>query len=79
MEEQNNEIQSDKWLEMDTGNLIHQRDIILDKILLLQSLQQSVTNYSILCALQMALKDVDHLLDIKTNGNTTYNNTMSFQ
>jgi len=75
----NNEIRSDKWLEMDTGSLIHQRDLILDKIMMLQSLQQSATNYSILCALQMAMKDVDYLLDLKTNGNTTNNNSMSLQ
>lgn len=76
MEElENKEIRADKWGEMAIGELVSQRDIILDKLMLLRSMPPSVTSENIVAALNMALNDVDHLLNIKTNTSTESTNT----
>ena len=79
MEElENNQIRADKWAEMEIGDLVNQRDIILDKIALLNASQQSITVFNIVCALQIALQDVDYLLDLKTNPTPSTTSTNQF-
>lgn len=62
-------IRSDKWLDMNTSELNEQRDIIVNRMTAISTITQNPTTYMLFVALQQALNDVDHLINTKMTNN----------
>ena len=66
------EIRTDLWGEMDPKQLNDQRELIMDKISLLQSMMggnQNPTVMGLYTVMQHALADISNLIDYRTGGN----------
>ena len=65
------DIRSDLWLTMSVAQLNNQRELILDKITTTLALGSHPTALSIHAALQMALTDINNLIDSRMTKKVT--------
>lgn len=65
MYEEENPIRSDLWSTMDINELNIQRELVLNKIALLNQLSYTPTVINLVGALQQAIVDLDELLNYR--------------